>query len=355
MAGKPTGSRRPRGYPRLYRHVAGLEEGHQCCGDCSRALAIATGGRPSDRGSAGCGNTDSWVEAPRPGWSAQYGDAANSSYTTTAGARRSRWTGAGRSKASSAPPPRWAQSSYLAANGQTAGGCSLMVWENDNDGRQRWCTRMVLGGGFASPLFDGFDNLYVGQPGIDAVLPAHAVDPLAPARDRNAARPRGFSAVASCSSSPTSARCWCSTRTAAPSSAQLFDLVAGVDPTDSHPRSDRLPARPPRLPGGRRTRLLGGHADDRAGPLAARRTALPRSPRLRYHPGQTPLLTQRVDQRRGHRRRAGQPGAVRRRQHGLRQRSRPALWALDTSNGKPKWSVPLGFQPQTPPTVAPAA
>ena len=40
-----------------------------------------------------------------------------------------------------------------------------MVWENDNNGRQRWCTRMVLGGGFASPLFDEFDNLYIGQPG----------------------------------------------------------------------------------------------------------------------------------------------------------------------------------------------
>ena len=31
---------------------------------------------------AGCGNTDYWVDAaPALGWSAQYGDAANSSYT----------------------------------------------------------------------------------------------------------------------------------------------------------------------------------------------------------------------------------------------------------------------------------
>ena len=41
-----------------------------------------------------------------------------------------------------------------------------MVWENGNLGRQRWCTRMVLGGGFSSALFDGFDNLYIGQPGL---------------------------------------------------------------------------------------------------------------------------------------------------------------------------------------------
>ena len=33
---------------------------------------------------AGCGNTDSWVDsAAAPGWSAQYADAANSSYTAT--------------------------------------------------------------------------------------------------------------------------------------------------------------------------------------------------------------------------------------------------------------------------------
>jgi outer membrane protein assembly factor BamB len=29
------------------------------------------------------------------------------------------------------------------------------------------------------------------------------------------------------------------------------------------------------------------------------------------------------------------------------------LWALNAKDGKPKWSVPLGFSPQTPPTVAP--
>ncbi|MGB6513377.1 MAG: pyrrolo-quinoline quinone, partial [Mycobacterium sp.] len=33
---------------------------------------------------AGCGNTDSWVDTvPAQGWPAQYGDAANSSYSAT--------------------------------------------------------------------------------------------------------------------------------------------------------------------------------------------------------------------------------------------------------------------------------
>ena len=41
-----------------------------------------------------------------------------------------------------------------------------MGGENNKNGRQRWCTRMVLGGGFSSALFDGFDNLYIGQPGL---------------------------------------------------------------------------------------------------------------------------------------------------------------------------------------------
>jgi outer membrane protein assembly factor BamB len=28
------------------------------------------------------------------------------------------------------------------------------------------------------------------------------------------------------------------------------------------------------------------------------------------------------------------------------------LWALNTADGKPKWALPLGFQPQTPPSLA---
>ena len=117
--------------------------------------------------SAGCGNTDSWVDsAAAPGWSAQYADAANSSYTSTAGATNLTLQWSRSVKGGLGAAVALASSGYLAANGQTAGGCSLMVWENNNNGRQRWCTRMVLGGGFTGPLFDGFDNLYIGQPGL---------------------------------------------------------------------------------------------------------------------------------------------------------------------------------------------
>lgn len=115
---------------------------------------------------AGCGNTDSWVDAaPAQGWPAQYGDAANSSYTSNAGATTLalQWT---RSvKGSLAAGPALSTRGWLVLNAQTPSGCSLMEWENTDNGRQRWCVRLVQGGDFAGPLFDGFDNVYVGQPG----------------------------------------------------------------------------------------------------------------------------------------------------------------------------------------------
>ena len=87
------------------------------------------------------------------------------------GAETLRWTGRDRSRASLGAAVALGSGSYLAANAQTAGGCSLMVWESDNRGRQRWCTRLVQGGDLSSPLFDGFDNLYVGQPGTMLSFP----------------------------------------------------------------------------------------------------------------------------------------------------------------------------------------
>src|SRR5437588_12557768 len=94
MAKKPIGA--ATGYPHLYsiaarsrrrswkpevlaRHLLrGLRRGW--CAALSAALAVGLGG---------CGNTDSWVDASAAqGWPAQYGDAANSSYTATGGATK---------------------------------------------------------------------------------------------------------------------------------------------------------------------------------------------------------------------------------------------------------------------------
>lgn len=123
-------------------------------------------------GAGACGNTDSWVEASAAqGWPAQYADAANSGYTSTGGASKLalQWT---RSvKGSLAAGPALSARGYLGLNAQTPAGCSLMEWENTDNGRQRWCVRLVQGGGFAGPLLDGFDNLYVGQPGAFLSFP----------------------------------------------------------------------------------------------------------------------------------------------------------------------------------------
>src|SRR5882724_9762602 len=112
---------------------------------------------------AGCGTTDSWVQAhAADGWAAQYGDAGNSSYSPVAGADTLRLEWRRSVKGDLAAQVALGSGRYLAINAQSAGGCSLMVWETDNKARQRWCTRLVQGGGQSSPLFDGFDNLYIG-------------------------------------------------------------------------------------------------------------------------------------------------------------------------------------------------
>ena len=165
--------------------------------------------------------------------------------------------------------------SYLAANAQTAGGCSLMVWENDNNGRQRWCTRLIQGGGFAGALFDGVDNLYVGQPGLIMSYP------------------------------PTQWIRWRYQVIGMPLTPRLlghnqllvvthlgqvlvFDAHRGVvvgesdrpgrghRPDGFTARSGRLPAVPAEVPDRRGAGFLGGHPDDRHPRLAARAHRTPR-------------------------------------------------------------------------------
>ncbi len=302
--------------------------------------------------SASCGNTDSWTESQAAqGWSAQYGDAANSSYTSTSGATALRLEWSRSVKGELGAGVALGANGYLAANGQTAGGCSLMVWENNNHGRQRWCTRMVLGGGFASPLFDGFDNLYIGQPGMMLSYP------------------------------PTQWIRWRQNVIGMPTTVRFLgggqllvithlgqvlvfdshrgtvigtpvDLIGGVDPTDStRGLSDCRQALPrcpvaaaPAFSAATQTIVVGlWRPDTGASVLTA----------MVYHPGQTPLLTREWTSETISAGVLGSPVLSADGKtvyvNGRDQR----LWALDTSNGKPKWSVALGFQPQTPPTVSP--
>lgn len=301
---------------------------------------------------AGCRNTDSWVDAaPAPGWPAQYGDASNSSYTATTGAAALNlgWT---RSvKGSLAAAPALSGRGWMVLNAQTPGGCSLMEWENADNGRQRWCVRLVQGGGFAGPLFDGFDNVYVGQPGAMMSFP------------------------------PTQWTRWRAPVIGMPSTPRILkdgqllvvthlgqvlvfdahrgtvdgsplDLVEGVDPTDpTRGLSDCAPARSgcpvaaaPAFSAANGTVVLGlWEPGANAAVLVG----------LKYHPGQNPLLTREwtsdavadgvlaspvlsAD---------GSTVYV----NGRDQR----LYALHAADGKPKWSVPLKFLAQTPPALTP--
>ncbi|MGH3595177.1 MAG: PQQ-binding-like beta-propeller repeat protein [Mycobacterium sp.] len=301
---------------------------------------------------AGCGNTDVWVDiTPAEGWPAQYGDASNSSYTATPGATALtlRWT---RSvKGSLAAAAALSSRNWLALNGQTPAGCSLMEWENDDNGRQRWCTRLFQGGGFSGPLFDGFDNLYVGQPG--AILSFPITQWI-----------RWRAAVIGMPSTPRIL-----------DNSQLLvvthlgqvlvfdahrgtvvgnslDLVDDVDPTDfSRGLSDCGPAKAG-------CPIAAAPAFAAANGMVVLGLWEPGAPAavlvgLKYHPGQNPLLTREwtsdavtagvlaspvlsAD---------GSTVYV----NGRDER----LWALSAAEGKPKWSVPLKFLAQTPPAVTP--
>ena len=299
-----------------------------------------------------CGSTDSWVDPTAArGWSAQYADAANSSYTPTGGAPALTLQWSRSVKGELGAAAALGADGYLAVNGQTAGGCSLMVWENDNNGRQRWCTRMVLGGGFTSGLFDGFDNLYIGQPGLMIAYP------------------------------PTQWVRWRTGVIGMPTTARFLDpglllvvthlgqvlvfdahrgvvkgtpldLVEGIDPTDATRGltdcQQSLPGCPvaaaPAFSATARLAVLGVWQPGAKAPVL---TA------LRYQPGQPTLLAQEWTSDAVT---AGALGSPVFSEDGatvyVSGRDRK-LWALNSADGTPKWSVPLGFAALTPPSVAP--
>ncbi len=302
--------------------------------------------------SASCGNTDSWVQAqPADGWSAQYGNAGNTSYVPLDGARALRLDWIRSVKGQLAAQVALGSGDYLAVNAQTAGGCSLMVWENDDRARQRWCSRLWQGGALSSPLFDGFDNLYVGQPG--AILSFPSTQWI---RWRNPViglplTPRLLSAGELLVVTHLGQVLVYDAHRGNVMGTAL-DLVDGLDPTDSERGLADCALGGPRCP------VAAAPAfSPRTGVLVTTLWApgadAPVLMGLRYRAGQTPLLskdwtstvvgggplsspvlsadggTVYVNGRDGH------------------------LWALNSADGKPKWSVPLKFTPQTPPSVTP--
>jgi outer membrane protein assembly factor BamB len=301
-----------------------------------------------------CGRPDSWVlAAPAAGWPAQYADAANSSYTGTGGAQalKLRWSRSVKGSLAASVALGSSDTNYLAANGQTAGGCSLAVWEFDNDGRQRWCTRLVLGGGFASALFDRFDNLYVGQPGTMLSFPPtqwvrwrHPVIGM-PLTPRFVADNRLLMVTHLGQAQVLDAH-----RGTMIGSA--IDMVAGVDPLDStRGLTDCQPAGP-------RCPIAAAPAFSAATGQIVIGVWQPGAPTatlaaVRYRGGDDAVLSPDWTTDAVKSGVIASPvfsgdGAT------VYVTSRDGnLWALNAKDGKPKWSVPLGFSPQTPPTVAP--
>ncbi|ORW75109.1 pyrrolo-quinoline quinone [Mycobacterium saskatchewanense] len=316
---------------------------------CSSSVVLAAA---LVAGLAGCGNTDSWVEAsPAQAWPAQYGDAANSSYSPIGGATKLslQWT---RSvKGSLAAGPALSARGYLALNAQTPSGCSLMEWENDHNGRQRWCVRLFQGGGFAGPLFDGFDNLYVGQPGAFQSFPVTQWTRWRQPVIGMPTTPR-FLGNGQLLVSTHLGQVLVFDAHRGEVVGSPLDLVDGVDPTDAtRGLADCAPAR-------QGCPVAAAPAFSAASGTAVIGVWQPGAPAasligLKYHPGQTPLLVRDWTSD------AVTSGVIASPVlsadgstvyvNGRDQR----LWALHAADGKVKWSVPLGFLAQTPPAVTP--
>lgn len=310
------------------------------------ATALVTGAL------AGCGNTDSWVDArAATGWAAQYGDAANSSYSPINGADALRLDWIRSVKGDLAAQVALGSGNYLAVNAQTGGGCSLMVWETNNRARQRWCTRLVQGGGVSSPLFDGFDNIYIGQPGAVLSFP------------------------------PTQWIRWRQPVIGMPMTMRMLspgnllvvthlgqvlvydahrgtvvgtslDLVEGIDPTDSERGlGDCRPARP-------ECPVAAAPAFSEAGDIVVLTLWEPGAERpvlvgLRYRPGQTPVLAREWTSEAVGGGPLGSPVLSADGSTVYVNGRDERLWALNSDDGTEKWSVPLNYLAQTPPSVTP--
>jgi outer membrane protein assembly factor BamB len=302
--------------------------------------------------SSACGNTDTWVDAhAATGWSAQYADAGNTSYAPVdgAGSLRLDWIRSVKGQVES--QVALGSGDYLAVNAQTANGCSLMVWENDNRARQRWCSRLWQGGGMSSPLFDGFDNLYVGQPGAIMSFP-----PTQWIRWRNPViglplTPRLLSAGELLVVTHLGQVLVYDAHRGSIVGTAL-DLVEGLDPTDSQRGLADCQQGRSRCP------VAAAPAFSPAAGIVV--TTLwspdanaPEVVGLRYRPGQTPLLSREWTSAAVGGGPLGSPVLSADGDTVYLNGRDGHLWALNTADGKPKWSVPLNFQPQTPPSITP--
>lgn len=304
----------------------------------------------------GCEDTDSWVDAhAATGWSAQYGDAANSSYTASGGTEALRLEWSRSVKGDLAAQVALGSGSYLAVNAQTAGGCNLMVWEPDNNARQRWCTRLVQGEGTAGPLssalFDGFDNLYVGQPGAMLSFP-----PTQWIRWRQPVI-----------GMPTTPRILANGQVLVVThlgqvlvfdghrgtvEGTPLDLISGVDPTDPQRGLADCRLGRPRCPVAAAP-AFSAETDMVVLSLWEPGAPAPELVGLRYRPGQQPLLNREWTSNAVGGGPLASPVLSADGSTAYVNGRDQKLWAVNAADGSAKWSVPLNYLPQTPPSVSP--
>jgi outer membrane protein assembly factor BamB len=316
------------------------------------AVAAALIGVGTLVAATGCSDNDSWVDAaPAVGWPAQYGDAANSSYSTTEGASDLTldWTRSVKGELGAAVA--LSSDGDLAANAQTPAGCSLMSWENGNNGRQRWCTRLVQGGGFASPLYDGFNNLYVGQPGT---ILSHPTTQWIRWRKQVIGMPQTPRILADGQLLVMThlGQVLVFDAHVGDVVGNPVDLVSDLDPRDSERGLSDCPTGGPRCP------VAAAPAFSPASQMIVLGLWQPGAPAatlvgLRYQPGQKPLLAREWTSDAVTDGVLGAPVMSADGNTVYVNGRDEQLWALNAADGSVKWAAPLGFLAQTPPTVAP--
>lgn len=301
---------------------------------------------------AGCGNTDSWVDAhAADGWPAQYGDAANSSYTAVAGADSLRLEWSRSVKGDLASAVALGSGQYLAVNAQTPAGCSLMVWEADNNARQRWCTRLWQGGGSSSPLWDGFDNVYIGQPGAMLSFPSTQWirwrQPVIGMPTTARLLPAGQLLVVTHLGQVLLFDAHRGTVIGTP-----LDLVEGIDPTDSQRGLADCRLGRPRCPVASAPAFAAATGTVVI-PVWQPGAAASVLVGLRYNRDRTPMLSVAWTSDAVKAGTTASPVASADGSTIYVNGRDNKLWAINARDGKAKWSTPLKFLPQTPPTVGP--
>ena len=308
------------------------------------ATALITGARPV-------------AETPTPGSTRarppvarSVRDAANSSYSPTAGAERCAWSGPVRSRATGARR----RSAPAATGGQLPRPpAAARSWSGRpttrpvSAGAPGWC-RAAASAARCSTASTSLRR----SAGNDHLVSADPVDPVAepvigmPTHAQNAVA--GNLLVV-----PHLGQVLVFDAHRGAVVGTSLDLVAGVDPPRPRGLADCRAARPgmPRRGG---ARLSEGHRN-RRGDVWEPGADRPGLVGLRYRPGQN-TAQPRVDQRSRRRRGAREPGGCPRTERRCRSTAATSdCGGCNAADGKPKWSASLGdSSAQTPPSVTPA-